>query len=401
MMLSKEDKEYLLSLTPDDLTFETLINMFGDTIEQGENISKVKKSRFQPTDEMELLPNEYFVKEKTLTTVGRFIYNKYIVERIGLQDILGYVNTVLSDSGNSKLESVLSSALIDDKMTVQQFNKYIDYRDNLGMQLHSVITTSFTPATVVAPPEIEKMKEELFAKYDKELNEGDIFTSEKIEKELTDAAKKILKGDPGMDLYDSEARGNFGNYKNMNLFKGATMNNQTGKYDIVRSSFMKGIKKEDIPSFGSAVVAGAYPKAVATQDSGYMSKQLLAAMQNTVLDEKGTDCHSKKTLQVKLTPKNKSDFLYRYIVEGGKLVCLTPNVIDKYIGKVVNMRSPMYCKNKKKCNICSGDMSYKLGVVNVGLGCSRVATTLLRLGMKKFHTANIESTPINVDEMLL
>ena len=401
MMISKEDKAYLLSLTPDDLTFDTLVSLFGDTIKSGDDIKKVPMSKFQTTDEMELLPGEFFVKEKTLTTVGRFIYNKYIVERVGLQDILGYVNTVLSDSGNSALEVKLSDALIEDKITVAQFHKYIDYRDNLGLQLHSVITTSFTPATVVAPPEVERKKEELFKKYDTELKNGDIFTSEKIEKELTDAAKKILKGDPGMDLYDSEARGNFGNYKNMNLFKCATMNNQTGKYDIVRTSFMKGITKEDIPSFGSAVVAGAYPKAVATQDSGYMSKQLLAAMQNTVLDEKGSDCHSKKTLKVKLTPKNKQDFLYRYIVENGKLVCLSPDIIDKYIGKEVNMRSPMYCKNVKKCNICSGDMSYKLGIVNVGLGCSRVATTLTRMGMKKFHTANIKSKTINVDDMLI
>lgn len=401
MMISKEDKDYLLSLTPEDLTFSTLLSIFGDTAAAGEDISKTKRSRFNTTDEMILLPDEYFVDVRTVTTVGRFIYNKYIVERVGLQGVLGYVNTVLSDSGNSKLESKLSDALVEDRVTIEQFHKYIDYRDTLGLQLHSVITTSFTPATVVAPAEVEKRKEELFAKYDKELNEGNIFVSEQIEKELTASAKEILKGDPGMDLYDSEARGNFGNYKNMNLFKGATMNNQTGKYEIVRSSFMKGIKKEDIPSFGTAVVSGAYPKAVATQDSGYMSKQLLAAMQNTVLDEQGTDCHSKKTIRVLLTDKNKLDFMYRYIVEGGKLICLTPEIMGKYVGKTVNMRSPMYCKNVKKCNVCSGDMSYKLGIKNIGLGCSRIATTLLRMGMKKFHTANIASKLIDVDDMLL
>jgi hypothetical protein len=146
-------------------------------------------------------------------------------------------------------------------MTIDQFFRYIDYRDNLGMQLNSVITTSFTMNTIKTPPSVQKEKEELFKKYDKELNAGDIVTSEKIEKKLVADAKEILKGDPGMDLYNSEARGNFGNYKNMNLFKGATMNNR-GEYEIVRSSFMDGIRKEDIPSFGTAVVSGAYPKAV-------------------------------------------------------------------------------------------------------------------------------------------
>ena len=48
----------------------------------------------------------------------------------------------------------------------------------------------------------------------------------------------------------------------MNLFKGATANTVTGKFDIVRSSFMDGISKQDIPSFATAVVSGSYPKAV-------------------------------------------------------------------------------------------------------------------------------------------
>ena len=78
------------------------------------------------------------------------------------------------------------------------------------------------------------------------------------------------------------------------LYKGATMNNITGEYEIVRSSFMDGITKQDIPSFGTSVVSGAYPKAVGTAESGYLTKQLLAAMQGEVLDEHGSDCGTKK-----------------------------------------------------------------------------------------------------------
>ena len=51
----------------------------------------------------------------------------------------------------------------------------------------------------------------------------------------------------------------FNNFKNMNIFKGATMNNITGKYEIVRSAFMDGIKKEEIPNFASSITSGAYP----------------------------------------------------------------------------------------------------------------------------------------------
>ena len=262
MKILDSEKAYLLSLKPEDLDFNTLFDLFGNTVPANGDISKPKKSRFETTDEMELTPMEYFVKEKTQTTVGRFIYNKYIIERCVFQNITGYINFVITDSKNKKIEAMLSDALIEDRITVDDYVKYIDYRDTLGYQLNSVITTSFTPKSISAPAHILKKRDALFKKYDKELNEGNIVIAEQIEKELVKDAKEYLKGDPGLDLYDSEARGNFGNYKNMNLFKGATLNTQTGKFDIVRSSFMDGIKKEDIASFGTSVVSGAYPKAV-------------------------------------------------------------------------------------------------------------------------------------------
>lgn len=403
MKISDNDKAYLLSLKPEDLTFDKLVSLFGRTtsLSNKNDIRNANKPKFETTDTMVLKPSEYFVKEETLTTVGRFIYNKYVLERSGLYKVTGYVNKVLTDSGNSSFEKIISAALLDEKITVDEFVKYIDARDTLGLQLNSVITTSFTPKTITAPPEVQQKKRALFVKYAKELDAGDIYTAEKIEKELSDDAKKLLKGDKGLDLYASEARGNFGNYKNMNIFKGATFNSTTGKYDIVKSSFMDGMKPEDLPSQGRAVISGAYPKAVGTAESGYLSKQLTGCMQSETLDKHGTDCQTKLTLDVEITAKNKNQYLYRYIVQNGKLVCLSPDVLDKYVGQTVKLRSPMYCKGDKICNICAGEADYKLGNINIGLGCSNISTKLLRMGMKKFHTANISSKPIDIDDMLI
>lgn len=399
--ITEAEKKELLELKPDDLTFTKLVYLFGDTTDAQNAFSGVKKSKFSTWDEMTLDPSEYFVKEKTKTTVGRFIFNKYLIERFGFQSVLGYVNEPVTQGKYESIESQLAKALIDDKISINDFYDYYDYRDTLGMQLNSVITTSFSEKTIACPPEIAKRKEELFKKYDDKLNEGDIVTSEKIEKELTSEAKKLLADDPGMDLYNSGARGNFGNYKNMMLYKGATMNNITGEYEIVRSSFMDGITKQDIPSFGTSVVSGAYPKAVGTAESGYLTKQLLAAMQGEVLDEHGSDCGTKKTISYIMTPKDTRDFEYRYIVENGKYVCLIPEIIGKYVGKPIKLRSPMYCKGKHICNICAGELNYKLDNLNIGLGCPQISTKLLKMGMKKFHTANIKSNQIDPDTMLL
>ena len=104
-----------------------------------------------------------------------------------------------------------------------------------------------------------------------------------------------------------------------------------------------------------------------------------------MLDDYGSDCGTKRTLDVKLTNTIKKDYMYRYIVtDNGSLVLLTPENMDKYIGKTVKMRSPMMCVGEKICNHCAGDLFYKLGIKNAGLTASRVATTLTRLNINFF-----------------
>lgn len=61
----------------------------------------------------------------------------------------------------------------------------------------------------------------------------------------------------------------------------------------------------------------------------------------------------------------------------------------------------MYCLGDKICNKCAGEMNYKFNNLNIGLGCSRPATTLLRMGMKKFHSFDVKSKQIDVTDMLI
>lgn len=132
-----------------------------------------------------------------------------------------------------------------------------------------------------------------------------------------------------------------------------------------------------------------------------MSKQLLAAMQQEVLDDYGTDCGTTGYLEEEVLEKNRQKIMYRYMIEGSKLVMLTPENFSSYVGKTVKMRSIMYCKGDETCNKCAGDMSYKLDNREIGLGTTKISNTLLRMGMKKFHTANISSKKIDVADLLL
>lgn len=400
--ISNEKKQYLLSLTPESLTFDVLVDLFAKIKSKGEKLAH-SEPVLKPTDTFEISPSEYsLVKKKHVTTVGKFIYNKYVIEGSGVQEACGYVDWELTDSGNSKLEKILSSALLDDIITVSQFASYIDRRDTMGQQLHAVICASFTPGILKTPPEVTKRREELFTQHKEELDAGDVACAVKIEKELLDIAKEKLKDDPAMDLYTSEARGSFGNnYKNNHVMKGAIYNSITGEYNIVKSGLMEGFDKKDIPSFGNAVIAGSYPTAIGTADAGYMSKQLIAVLQTEVLDEKDSDCGTKKTIDITITKDNCYDYVYRYIIEGNGFVELTNENISSYIGKTVHMRSPQMCIGKKLCNKCMGNLFYRLGIDNVGLTSTAVSSKLLKLKLKAKHDGTAKITILDPDGLLM
>ncbi len=124
-------------------------------------------------------------------------------------------------------------------------------------------------------------------------------------------------------------------------------------------------------------------------------------MQTEVLGEPGSDCKTVKGLTLTL-PKNTDDYLYRYIIENGELICLTPDIIGKYIGKEVKMRSPMFCVAKDCiCSKCAGEDFYKLGKTAIGLSATRVATTCTRLNMKKFHENLVKTRDIDLKDIFL
>lgn len=266
--LSDEDKEYFLSLKPEDITFTLLTDWFGDlaNIEDKPRSSERTLSKFRPTDEMTLSNKEYhLVKSDTPinTTLGRFIFNKILVEKLGFETIFDYQNKVFLAGVYGKFDAAVATALKDDKISVYQMIRYIDTRDWLGLQLHGIITTSFTPGVLKVPASVKKLKKELISENKEALANGDAGVMQDIEDKLIKKIKEELKDDIGMDLYVSGARGSVNNHlKNIMLTRGAVKNSVTNKYDIIENSLMDGLEKKDIGTHSNMIVAGAYPKSV-------------------------------------------------------------------------------------------------------------------------------------------
>lgn len=398
-MLTAELKQRLLNLKPEDITFTVLTDLFGTKLHRLPNRKMEKKTLMEPSDEFILNANESFNKTKITTTAGRFIYNKLIIER-DFAEVLGYINETVDGKYLGKIEDILSKALLTDKITPDQMRHYLDRTQWLSKQLHTVICGSFTMETLKPNKKVIQRRDQLLKEHRAEIENGDVIASVKIEKELLKLADETLGKDHGLDLYKSGARGSFGNnYKNISVMKGSVYSPTSGKFDIVTSNFMEGIKKEDIPVHGNSVITAAYPKAIGTATSGYFSKQIIAALQAVVLDEPGTDCGTKGVLKFTIRPSMKNDFLYRYMKEGSKLILLDETNIDKYLNREIQLRSPQYCIGEKLCSKCAGELYEKLKIKNIGLTASRASSTLLNLSMKKFHNTSASIYELDVKNL--
>ncbi len=395
-MVTEQDKKYLLSLRPDDITYDLIAELIGDKVETVNGEMKVKPAKFNTYDEFVLDKGDYFNKEKVTTNVGLFIFNKFIIEE-DFSEIVGYVNFALDSKAVKKIESKMSDALLNDELKVEQMVKYLNKFQWLSMYIHHMLAGSFTMKGLKPIPEVISMRDKLLKEHAQDIADGKVEVMAKIEKDLVNKAQEILKDDPSTDLYNSGARGSFGNnYKAISIMKGPVYDPISGKYKLIEANYMEGLKKTDIPQSASSVVAGAYPKAVGTATGGYQTKSLSAALQAVELDKAGSDCGSKGYIEVTMKPSQTKDFLYRYIIENGKFILLEPENINKYIGKKVKMRSPMYCIGKKLCRRCAGLMYEKLGITSVGMTASRAASTLMNLSMKKFHDSSIKMEPIDI-----
>ena len=394
--VSKDKELYneLLSLKESDITASYIYNLFGEY----DGVC-----RCYPYDLIDIPAGSYGPegkknKNKFTTTVGIWIFNKWMIEN-ELFDLFGYLNSNIDKKQLGNINQTLSYALMEDRIPVSVLKRYL-MKTQLAMQFVTVLSPNYTEELLTVTTKIDKKKAELIKKYQKELDEGDTVVAEQIEQELIAYAKELLKDDPAMDSFVSGARSNINNnFKNMFIWKGATRDpNPDAKkqFNIATSNYMDGIKKEEYALYSNSGIEGAYSRGKKTEHGGYLENLATMAYQDIILDEPGTDCHTNRYIEVTLTPKNVNQYIYNNIIEaGGKLVELNSQNMDKYMGKKIKMRMAFLCPHEKPCAACAGNFYYKLGIKNVGLTLMQVFSIYKNKSMKAFHDSTVQLTEID------
>ena len=128
-------------------------------------------SKFEPTDFFLLKAGEYFNKEDVETTVGSFIFNKFIIEP-RFSQYIDYVNFEITDDGLGKLESQLSQLLLVDTITTDDFADYLNRIQWLGMEFHEPLAASFTMRGLKPLDSVVKRREQLIKQNKEALEKG-------------------------------------------------------------------------------------------------------------------------------------------------------------------------------------------------------------------------------------
>lgn len=382
----------ILSMDPNDINMTFLQSLFAGHHDRTTNT--FKDPNFKPTSKILLTPQMYkYVKEPTETTLGLLIMNRYMLERTGIIQYLGYQNNAIDDKALKKLNTAVNNLVLSDKISTDVLVEYIDSRDRLGFWCASFLSVSITPALLLPMENVKKRKAELFKERINDLNDDNpakqIMANNEIEKELMSMVRENLKSDSGYDLYRSGDGNLDNNYKTINVMRGAVFDNAKKKYYVVDSSLMEGIKPRDITPFANSVVAAAYPSAIGTAESGYLSKQVIALLQSEHIDlDPNSDCGTQSTIPVTIQDKYKQYFVFRNFKVGNKVVGSTPDNIDQFVGKKVEMYSPQCCCHKAICAKCAGKLFHVMGngkVRNVGMLMSQITMKMLNLKLKSKH----------------
>jgi hypothetical protein len=138
-------------------------------------------------------------------------------------------------------------------------------------------------------------------------------------------------------------------------------------------------------------------KSSMTSKPGYLARRVTMANGGTkVIDG---DCKTTKYLNVFIDSSNVDKYDSRfYKAANGKLVKLTRDTYDKLIGKKINFRSPLYCKQKDGiCQICYGELSKKLQTANVGIAAGGAINNETVNAMMKLKHKSSQVELIEVD----
>lgn len=275
----------IINLKISDISVNTIRDLFAASKKQPQAKYDVAGTILVPKDyqnkrinKKDNLNSEYNVlyapnwdKIKT-TTCGRLLVNNILFSNsFELRSNFPYYDEPFDKHLIGAIEQRLTDLVIQEKITMDDFNSVTDKLQHIGFGCTFFIAPSMTSKTISLPPKAAKLKAELLKKHAAELAANNLSVISDIEKQILTIASDELDGtDPGWEIYKSGARGSISNnFKNTAVMRGAIFrSDDPKKVKISTASLESGIPADEFENYADMMVFASYSRSVGTQAGG-------------------------------------------------------------------------------------------------------------------------------------
>ena len=247
-MTYQEKMDYLFSLKGETIKSTDIFKLFNKRqIVNPDGSISLEPPLFNTYDEITVKKGQLRnVKEDTLTTVGRYIFNLVVIE-YAFGDKWPFVNETIKSNQYDDLQQNLSDALLMGVITGEEFAEF----QNRVVWLNNfveIFVAGMSMNLLVLPQEIRNELQRLIEENSEAIINDDITTYlNNVEKPILKFAKKwyIDHNEPGWMIYAKGGKPKFDNvFKSMFLEVGPILDIATGRYKISTASFADGIPPE-------------------------------------------------------------------------------------------------------------------------------------------------------------
>ncbi len=288
---------------------------------------------------------------------------------------------ILDSVDKNKINEILTD--IYKKYDLKISTTIVNNLNREAFKLSTISPISLHVENVIPSSEFKKLKEQ-FVKDSENMTDNQ-FKNE-ANKLLTKLMTENVENTPFINALKSGVSGKLSKetFKILMVSKGYC-SDIVGNITKVPTAISDGYNIKDYYTAASEARNGFYVKTNAVRTPGYLARK--ATMASAHIKLSGKDCKTKKYLELFVTKENSKTILNRYYVnKKGELILITKDNINPLINKKINLRSPLYCKQKDGiCPICYGETSKTLNTDNIGIlasGALNMVAVNIMMGLR-------------------
>lgn len=297
------------------------------------------------------------------TTAGRLVFNNALPEWYPFVD--GEVN-------NKTLEGILSEII---EKNQKDFVDTINNLTKIGFYYSTIYSKTISLDQFDLPPILLELKDKLSKEEDlaKQIEIQDL-----MEKELLNHLKKE-RSDIYFMIKSGGSKG-MNQIRQLMVSKGLLEDPDGNILPVISKSIGDGLSTEEYFDASAAARQGTISRSLNTAHGGYTYRKFVYALGDVEINFDNKNCDTEKTLDIKLTPELYKRMGGRYVVDNEKDKIV--RIDESMIGKIINLRSPIFCKTRKLCRVCYGDLADQNESRAVGMSAAQQVTSLSEKIMK-------------------